>query len=319
MRRTATAVTLAALLFGPLRAHPAEDAAKAASRALLRQGNAWLDQGKFEQALDQFRQAYQRFASPKIFFGEGQALAGLGRNVEALAVFQRFLAEAEGASVEHQAEARRQVAVLLEKVGRLEVRSNRQGALVHVDDKGQGATPLGGPLLLEPGEHRLSVEWQGAVKTSVLVVAPGATASADVTFEPKPVLVGVRSNRLGAVVRLDGKEVGRLPLVAALPVSVGEHELVLEHQGEAQSRHFAVAEGETRTLEVNFADRPAILVAATPQPPPAPAATRAWYRSPWAWGAAAVVVAGVTTALILIYGQRDRYPSGNMGSHPIGD
>jgi hypothetical protein len=321
MRWTATAVLLAGLLLGPTLAHSAEDAAKVASRALLRQGNERLDKGQYEQALDKFRQAYERFPSPKLFFGEGQALAGLGRNVEALSTFQRFLAEARDAGPEHQAEARQQLELLLQKVGRIQVRCNREGALVRVDGKEQGTTPLPGPIVVEPGEHKLHLEWEGEYKASVLAVVAGATLPADVTFEPKPAAVSVRCNREGALVRLDGKDAGKTPLAAPLSVVVGEHDLVLEYQGENQSRRLVVAEGEAISVELSFADKPQVPVVVTPAAPAPslPPTERKWYRSPWAWGTGGVLLAGVATTLVLVYGQRDSYPSTNMGTHPIGD
>jgi hypothetical protein len=318
MRWTATVVLLAGLLLGPTLAHSAEDAAKVASRALLRQGNERLDKGQYQQALDKFRQAYDRFPSAKLFFGEGQALVGLGRNVEALSTFQRFLAEARDASPEHQAEGQRQVELLLQKVGRIQLRSNREGALVRVDGKEQGTTPLSGPIVVEPGEHKLDFEWQGEHKASVLAVIAGATLPADVSFEPKPAMVSVRCNREGATVRLDGNEVGQTPLSAPLAVAAGEHDLVLAYKNEKKSSRLEVVGGEIRSIDVGFEDNPQVPVGVTLAPPPSPP-ERAWYGSPWAWGAAGVVVAGVATTLVVVYGRRDNYPSTNMGSHPIGD
>jgi hypothetical protein len=318
MRRASILVCLAGFLLGSTHAYPADDEAKAASRALLRQGNDRLDKGKFQQALDKFREAYERFPSPKLFFGEGQALMGLGRNLEALSSFQRFLAEAKDASAEHQAEARIQVATMMEKVGRLEVRCNREGAIVRLDGKQQGTTPLPGPIFVEPGEHKLVLEWQGEQKAAALSVIGGGTLSTDVSFEPRPATVSIQCNRSGAAVRLDGKDVGSTPLAVPLAIPAGEHDLVLEYQGDSQSSRLALTEGEVKAIALRFEDRPVVpVVVATP--PALPPPERAWYRSPWAWGAAGVVVAGVATTMVLLYGQRDSYPGTNMGTQPIGD
>ena len=55
------------------------------------------------------------------------------------------------------------------------------------------------------------------------------------------------------------------------------------------------------------------------QPSQSTESGKEWRRSPWVWGAAGVVLVGVATTLVVLYGRSTTYPSTNMGTHPIGD
>lgn len=319
MRRSALLV-LPWLLLSAVPARSADDEAKKESRSLLRQGNQCLDKGDYEHAIEKFTQAYQRFPSPKILFSQGQALVGLNRPMEARRALQRFVAEATDVSPAHQAEARRLIAELEAKLGRIEVGSNREGALVLVDQVEEGKTPLPGPVFAEPGPHTLTVQWQGEEKTLGIAVVAGALLSNQVSFDLKPAKVSVRSNRDGARVWVDGKDVGLVPLETSLSIPPGEHDLVLQYKNEKLASHLALAEGEDKVVTLEFSEVEAPLAATLVEPPsPSTRARTEWHRSPWVWGAAGAVLVGVATTLVVVYGRSTTYPSTNMGTHPIGD
>ena len=79
--------------------------ARWAARALTQKGAQYYEKGDFPAALEKFRQAYGQYPNPKLWFNIGQALRALSQNTDALAAFQRFLAEAKDASPEYQAQA----------------------------------------------------------------------------------------------------------------------------------------------------------------------------------------------------------------------
>jgi tetratricopeptide (TPR) repeat protein len=59
-----------------------------------------FDRGGLAEALEKFEQADAEYASPKLFFNIGQANRDLGRPVEAIEYFERFLTEVKAASTE---------------------------------------------------------------------------------------------------------------------------------------------------------------------------------------------------------------------------
>src|SRR6266550_719215 len=80
---------------------PAGDGqAKARAQALLSEGTAAYGRGDYAAALDKFTAAYRIFPSPKLWFNIGQANRDLGRPVEAVAAFDRFLRNAGDAPPE---------------------------------------------------------------------------------------------------------------------------------------------------------------------------------------------------------------------------
>lgn len=321
MRRIVSGLCLFGLLLTAIAAQAETDAAKAASRTLLKQGNERLDRGKFQDALEKFLQAYDRFPSPKIFFSQGQALRGLNRNADALRAFQRFLDEAKGASQEYQSEARGQVAELTARVGRVEIHSNRTGARIGIDGQEVGLAPLAAPIWVDPGLHHVTAEWQDANRSDLLNVAAGQPTVAHLDFEPKPALLSIHCNREGALVRTNTTEQGMTPLANPLPLHPGTHRLTVEWQGEKRTLDLSLVEGEVVSRTVDFEQRlpsptPVIGQPAPAQPVPA---ARAWYRSPWVWAAAGAVVVGTGVTLIWVYGRSDRFPTPNMGTQPVRD
>src|SRR5512140_3382498 len=74
----------------------AQDKAKA--RGLLSEGSAIYKKGDYAGALEKFEAAYAAYPSPKLWFNIGQVNRDLGRPVESLEAFEKFLAFAPDAS-----------------------------------------------------------------------------------------------------------------------------------------------------------------------------------------------------------------------------
>ena len=171
----------------PLAEPPASDAqAKARAQGLLSEGTAAYGRGDYATALDKFTAAYEIFPSPKLWFNIGQANRDLGRPVEAVAAFDRFLRNAGDAPPETLAEARRSAAELKTKLGQIQVTCATDGAEITVDGKQVGSTPLGEMVWTTPGRHQVAVQHAGfsPVIEDVVVVAGQA---APVNFELRPI------------------------------------------------------------------------------------------------------------------------------------
>ncbi len=179
--------------------------AKARAQVLLKEGTKLYYRGSPAEALERFKQAYAEFASPKLFFNIGQASRDIGRPIEAIESFERFLAEVKDAAPELTAEAKKSVADLKAKVGGLFIECTTTGAEIDVDGKSVGLAPLTNSVRVTPGNHQVTARQStgelamedvnvraGTVETVVLwpraVVAPLA-----VTPPSAPAVVQTRS------------------------------------------------------------------------------------------------------------------------------
>ena len=172
-----------------------------ARRACSSEGTAAYGRGDYATALDKFTAAYEIFPSPKLWFNIGQANRDLGRPVEAVAAFDRFLRDAGDAPPETLAEARRSAAELKTKLGQIQVTCATDGAEITVDGKQVGSTPLGEMVWTTPGRHQVAVQHAGfspAIE-DVVVVAGQAAA---VSFELRPIDLRAREPGAG---RRDGR------------------------------------------------------------------------------------------------------------------
>jgi hypothetical protein len=161
MTMFSTSLVLLAILAqtSPLTADPQ---AKAQAQELLGQGTKLYAQGDVAGALEKFDAAYAAYASPKLMFNIGQCNRDLSRPVEALVAFEKFLVGAPDASPDMIADARKSVAQLQKKLGRIQVDCDTAGAEVSVDGKSVGMAPLD-PIWATPGLHQVTASHAGAV------------------------------------------------------------------------------------------------------------------------------------------------------------
>lgn len=129
--------------------------ARTQAQALLKQGTQHYRHAEITEALADFTTAYRLFPSPKLLFNIGQCSRDLGRPVEAIEAFDRFLAEAHDAPEKMVAEARRSVEELSTEVGKLLVDCSVSGAEVKLDGKKIGVAPIKRVVRVTPGHHQL--------------------------------------------------------------------------------------------------------------------------------------------------------------------
>jgi hypothetical protein len=131
------------------------------AQQLLRDGNEMFWAGRVSEALQAFEDAHRLYPSPKLYFNIARCEAGLQRRARALTHYQQFLREAHEGDPQVRAEAERQVTALIPSVATLELRQVPANAAVRIDGESAGLTPIEGPLWVEPGAHRLSIELAG--------------------------------------------------------------------------------------------------------------------------------------------------------------
>jgi PEGA domain. len=168
----------------------ADPQAKAEAQALLSQGTKLYDQGEVAGALEKFQAAYAAFPSPKLMFNIGRANRDLGRPVEALEAFEKFLAGAPDASPETIANANKSAAELRRMLGRIRIDCETAGAEVSVDGKSVGLAPLPDSIWATPGRHQVTAKHASAAPAIEDVdVTAGSVSTATMRMHPMAVPV----------------------------------------------------------------------------------------------------------------------------------
>jgi len=149
-------VSVLLVLLAQVAAPPGADpVAKAKAQAVLKEGTALYERGDFAAALDRFETAYGIFPSPKLQFNIGQADRSLGRPLEAVEAFEKFLAQVPDAAPELLSEARQSVVELRGKLGQVKIECATPGAEV--------AMPLSARVCWKGhpgGQNGFGVEWK---------------------------------------------------------------------------------------------------------------------------------------------------------------
>ena len=102
------------------------EANREAARAKLVEGVAALKRGDHQAALTRFEEAYALVPSPKIHYDFGLAYVGLGRTADALAAFERFLAEAPDAPADTREKAASLIPTLRARLAEAAARNDGQ-------------------------------------------------------------------------------------------------------------------------------------------------------------------------------------------------
>lgn len=168
---------------------------KSHGKALLADGLALLDAGHAEEALASFQAAYQIVPSPKVLFNIGLAHQALGHTVQALESFEGFLGELPDAPEDARAYAQRQVELLRANVSFVEISANLPGTEARIDEQWVGNLPLEKAVMVQPGNHVVSIRANGyEIFRQPIVTSPGRTSRV-FAFAPPTVTVEKRGHR----------------------------------------------------------------------------------------------------------------------------
>lgn len=152
----------------PAPAASPEDAAKKDAQQLVTDGVALLTAKKYDEALDKFLAAYERFPSPKILLNVGSTLRDMGRLADAANTYERYL-EDPSTGAERVGEVKQLLVDLDKKVALLAVQVTPPGADVSID--GGPWTTIGASLStrVSPGPHLLRARKAGLEDAEVPV------------------------------------------------------------------------------------------------------------------------------------------------------
>jgi len=253
----------------PLREQLAADAQKHWDTAL-----ALYQRGLWDGARTSFSAAYDASKNPRVLFNVAVCEKNLGRFARAIDVFKRELAEGEGQlSAEEEAELKFQIQGLEQFVAQLTVDVNESGAEVYVDDDKVGTSPLPAPVSVQLGERRVRVTKAGfsdARETLELKGGASGRVAIKLVAINKTSLVNVSVvGPASAVVKIDGKEVGRSPYKGQVGVSAEPHQFSAEAPGYVPATQSTVVrENETLNLTLQLSEeqqKGKLTVLATPE------------------------------------------------------
>jgi tetratricopeptide (TPR) repeat protein len=155
---------------------PPQDPREAA-RVRFAQGLERAGQSDYEGALREFTAAYELSPHFAVLYNIGQSLIALGRPLEAVDTLSKYLRDGqEQVPPDRRLQAETQISLLQSLFAELTITTDRPGALISVDGREVGRTPLYQPLRLAAGTHAVSA----------VVEAPGGTTTTNRTVTIMP-------------------------------------------------------------------------------------------------------------------------------------
>jgi len=245
-----------------------------------------------------------------VLYNIGQALIALDRPTEASTALSRYLDEG-GANVApaRRAEVEAAIAHELSKTSSIEVSVDIAGALVSIDDKPYGRSPLATPVRVDSGSHRVLAALDSGERREATVDArAGQVARTQLDLRagsPAPAatpargLLRIRCAQSGLTVLIDDQPLGVTPLASPLSLEPGTHRLRFEHGTERSAEQGLSVTGQ-RELEL-ACSVPLSLTAPQAEPkPPAPATNHSTQKT-WGYvvGAAGIALGGAAAAHFL--------------------
>jgi tetratricopeptide (TPR) repeat protein len=152
-------VCAALLVFAIARAEPsrAEDPRTAAAGHYAR-GIDLAAQGLYAAALEQFNAAYTASPHFAVLYNIGQSQMALGRPLEAIEALSKYLRDgADQVPLSRREQVQAQIGLLESRLAELSITVDRVGAVVRVDGRDVGSTPLFQPIRLAAGAHTVTV------------------------------------------------------------------------------------------------------------------------------------------------------------------
>ena len=125
-------------------------------------GTTFYTEGDYAAALVEFKRAYEASPTWQVLLNIGQSYFQLRDYASALVTLQRFASEGgERIPKEDRATLDAELPDLVDRVARVTVTSNLDGATISIDDQVVGATPLRDSVLVSAGSRRITATYEG--------------------------------------------------------------------------------------------------------------------------------------------------------------
>ena len=214
-------------------AQPAE--ARAEARSHFDQGVGLARRQAYAEALAEFERAYQIFPHFSVHYNIGQALIALGRPTEAIAALARYLEEG-GSNIEprRQQEVETAIASELSLTSSIDVTVDVAGALVSIDDQPSGRSPLGAPVRVDSGAHRVVAALDSGERSEMSVDARAGQVS------QAHLELGVRTLPVPVASPAQGQLLVSAPIPLAAPNTPREPPAIATHHSTQKTLAYVV-------------------------------------------------------------------------------
>lgn len=234
------------VLYAPSVARAQTTSAKAASREHFNRGVAAFDTKRFGEAAEEFSEAYRSSPAFVVLYNIGQVNVALGRSVEAVDAYDKYLKQgASAVPAERRKAVLAEIETQLGRIGTIAVRTFPEGADVRVDGALVGKTPLHGSVRVTAGRHtveasladyapqvreqdvagRAEIALELTLKPVVVSPPPAAPPVAQATPAPPPTAEAPRLE----------------PKIRALPAVIPGVEKTPQPSSQAGGRHSSVS------------------------------------------------------------------------------
>ena len=202
---------------------------KASARSHFQAGLSAAEQSDLTLALREFEAAYAAQPHFSVLYNIGRAEAGLGKHVEAVEIFERYLAEgATQITATREAEVRSLLATSRRQIGKLDlIVAEPNRTRVWLDGVELTPSEPARVVPLPVGVHNLIYSSRASAPVAEsFEIAPSATTEIRLATAPTAPDIGrleVYCDVPAVEVTLDGRLIGLTPLAAAIPVIEGQH------------------------------------------------------------------------------------------------
>jgi hypothetical protein len=269
------------------------------ARLHFEQGVALFNDQNFNGALAEFMKAYELRRTPAVLYNIGLAQKALFHYAEAIDSMEKFLADSPNLSPERRADVQQQIAEIRALIADVTVQVEPAGAIVSVDGRTVGQSPLPKALGIAAGNHTIEVTADGyKPQRRELLISAGTPLAVQFKLEaiPRTGKVHVTSTLPSATIAVDGRAIGSGQ--ADIELGAGGHTLEVAAPHYLLHREeLVVAAGQTRSVQVTLlADIP----------------PKRFYQKWYFWTPIVAVVAGAAVATGVVLGTRQSPVEGTL-------
>ncbi|WP_394837569.1 PEGA domain-containing protein [Pendulispora rubella] len=162
---------------------PANPANADEAQMRFKRGLELYDEQDFQNALIEFRRAYELQPTYKILYNLGQVCFQLTEYACALRNFEKYLKEGgPNVASDRRTEVERDIAKLQTRIGRIEIVTSVPGVDITIDDTYIGKTPLDASVPVGAGRRKITATKEGRAPLTRIVEVAG-TESTRVTLD----------------------------------------------------------------------------------------------------------------------------------------